>query len=37
MYLCEYKTLADVKSKFPYFIEEVYNVDRVHLALGYCH
>ena len=33
--LCEYKTLADVMNRLPYFIEQVYNLKRLHLALGY--
>jgi len=30
VYLCEYKTLADVQSGLPLFVEEVYNVKRFH-------
>ncbi len=34
-YLFDYKTLADVLERIPYFIEEVYNRKRMHSALGY--
>jgi hypothetical protein len=36
MYLWDYKTFDDVKKRIPYFIEEVYNEQWLHLALGYC-
>ena len=35
VYLCDYKTLADVKSRLLYSIEVVYNLKRVHSAPGY--
>jgi len=36
VYLWEYKDLADVEKRVPYFIQEVYNQKRLHSALGYC-
>jgi transposase InsO family protein len=35
VYLWEYQTLADVKKRIPYFIEEVYNQKRLHSSIGY--
>ena len=35
VYLWEYETYADVISRIPYFIEDVYNTKRLHSSFGY--
>ncbi len=35
VYLWDYRTVADVQSRLPYFIEAVYNRKRLHSSLGY--
>jgi len=33
-HLWEYRTMADVQKRIPYFIEDVYNQKRLHSPLG---
>jgi transposase InsO family protein len=35
VYLFEYENLSDVQSRLPYFIEQVYNLKRLHSSIGY--
>ncbi len=35
VHLWEYRDIADVKKRLPYFIEEMYNQKRLHSSLGY--
>lgn len=35
VYLWEYRTLEDVLKRLPYFIEQVYNLKRLHASLDY--
>jgi transposase InsO family protein len=35
VHMWEYRTMADVQRRIPYFIEEVYNHKRLHSAIGY--
>jgi putative transposase len=35
VYLTEYESLADVRAAIEYFIEEVYNLKRLHSSIGY--
>jgi len=35
VYLWEYRTMDDAQNRLPYFIEDVYNRQRLHSSLGY--
>ena len=35
VYLSDYQTYADVIGQLPYFIDQVYNIRRLHSALDY--
>ena len=35
VYLIDYQTEAGVQARIPYFIDQVYNQERLHSALGY--
>ncbi len=35
VYLFEYETIAEARSRIGHFLEEVYNEKRLHSALGY--
>ena len=35
VYLWDYRTMADVIERIPFFIQQVYNTKRLHSSLGY--